>query len=275
MIRKTSRPDCCAHPKPSAILPSVCWIGRNEWGGLPALTASGANVFLIRGRESDVLVDTGHGNILPQLERNIRYVGGEAGRVAEIWMTHSHWDHSGLAAQWQRKHPHVRVRMSAIGARFIRRGDLRLVGCPIDRRARFSAPVRIEPLHEGDILQCPPHEFTVVGLGGHTPDCVGYRGVVDGIDMMFSGDAIIGEQGNVHGNIGWLDGLWQSDVHDYRKTLQKVIADCPKLIIPGHGVPNFGSVARRGVRNCLRRLEKLLAIKDLSGMMPVFGNFKD
>jgi glyoxylase-like metal-dependent hydrolase (beta-lactamase superfamily II) len=110
----------------------------------------------------------------------------------------------------------------------------------------------------------------VVELPGHTPDSIGFRGKMGGVDVMISGDAIIGDQGAIPGSIGWLDGLWLSDVETYERTLKKAAADPPDLILPGHGRPHYGAAARRSLRNCVWRIGKLLAIPNLPSMLPIF-----
>lgn len=254
----------------SAVTKSICWVGRGNWGGLPALTTGGSNVFLIRGDRFDVLVDAGDGYPIRQLETNIRRAGGEPARVREIWVTHSHWDHLGNAAAWQRKYPRAVVRLSVQGVRYLKRKDYRLVGAPLDPAITFEPPATVRPLRHGQALACPPHRLQVVHLPGHTPDCVGFRGTVDGLDVMFTGDAIIGDQGSARGVIGWLDGLWQSDAPIYEKTLRTVLRDPPQLILPGHGVPSYGLASRRSLRNCLWRIRKVLAIPNCPTTLPVF-----
>ncbi len=266
----TAKPNVKAEGSVSAITESIWWVGRGAWGGLPALTTGGSNVFLIRGERFDVLVDAGDGFGIRELERNIRRAGSDPFRVREIWMTHSHWDHLGNAAAWQRKYPHVAVRLSWQGVRYLKKKDYRLVGVPLNPSISFEPPGNVRPLRDGQALRCPPFEFRAVHLPGHTPDCVGFRGNVDGLDAMFTGDAIIGDQGPVRGVIGWLDGLWQSDIQTYERTIRAVLRNPPQLILPGHGVPSYGTAARRSLRNCLWRIRKILAIPHCPTTLPIF-----
>lgn len=265
-----AKPNVRAERAVSAITDSIWWVGRDTWGDLPPLTTGGSNVFLIKGNRFDVLVDAGNGCPIRQLEENIRRAGSEPSRVREIWMTHSHWDHLGNAAAWQRKYPHVVVRLSDQGVRYLKRKDFRLVGAPFDPSIKFDSPASVRPVRNGQVLACPPHRLRAIHLPGHTPDCVGYRGTIDALDVMFTGDAIIGDQGPARGVIGWLDGLWQSDAPTYETTIKAVLGDPPQLIVPGHGVPSYGPAARRSLRNCLWRIRKVTAIPHGSTMLPVF-----
>lgn len=260
--------------EPTLVLPSIAWVGRSAWGGLPPLTdGAGANIWLLRGSEFDVLIDAGFDFGEPQrLHRNLRAVGSAPDRIGEIWLTHSHTDHSGGAIRWQRRYPRIRCRLAAIGCEFLRRGDLRLTGAPMDPKSRFNPPRRPVPVRDGDVLSCPPWRFKAVALPGHTPDCVGYRGEVDGWDVMFTGDAIIGDQGRVRGNVGWLDGLWLSDAPLYERTLAAANRRPPEVMLPGHGVPHAGASVRRSLRNCLWRLKQVNAIPSAPSMFPFYSN---
>jgi glyoxylase-like metal-dependent hydrolase (beta-lactamase superfamily II) len=260
-----------AERDPTQVVEGLWWVGRGPWGMLPALTSVGdANIWLIRGEKFDVLVDVGGGPSLAPLEGRIRQAGGDPRRVREIWLTHSHYDHTCNAARWLAKYPRARCVMSATAAEFFRRRDLRLTGMAMFPGLKYQIPRRLSAVRTGNVLECPPYRFRAVELPGHTPDCVGFRGLIAGVDAMFTGDAIIGDQGAVRGSIGWLDGLWLSDVRVYQRTLQKVAGDPPGLILPGHGVPHYGPAAKRSLRNCVRRIGKLLAIPNLPSMMPLF-----
>lgn len=265
--------DVTPHPEPSRITPSIWWIGRGNWGGLPALTGVDCNVYLLRGDKFDVLVDPGWCSDLRLYEKNIRALGGDPARIGGIWLTHLHWDHSRNVQRWQRRRPGLACRLSDVGAAFLRRGDWRLVGAAMDPSHKYQPPVRFIGVKPGATVRCDPWEFRAVPLPGHTPDCMGFRGRVDGLDVMFTGDAIIGDQGEVRGNVGWLDGLWLSDVNAYEQTLKTQVKRPPGLMLPGHGAGHAGASVGRSMRNCLWRIRKLMAIPHLGSMMAIFGDF--
>ncbi|GEM_PF-4471223 len=272
--RPRPRPQTKPTHEPTLVLPSIAWVGRSGWGGLPPLTdGAGANIWLLRGTEFDVLIDCGSesGNPL-RLNRRLRAVGSARHRIGEIWLTHSHTDHSGGALRWQERYPRLRCRLAEIGCDFLQRGDLRLTGVAMDPHSRFIPPRRPIPVREGEVLLCPPWKLTVVALPGHAPDCVGYRGEVDGWDVMFTGDAIIGDQGKVRGNVGWLDGLWLSDAPLYERMLAAATRHPPEVMLPGHGVPHAGATVRRSLRNCLWRLKQVNAIPSAPSMFPFYRN---
>ncbi len=265
------KPNVEVTGKPTQVLGGLWWIGRGQWGGLPLLTDPGdSNIYLLVGGGRCVLIDSGQGPPAA-LERRMRHAGVRASDVAEIWITHSHWDHFAGAALWQSKHPRCKVRIARRAVQMLRRGDQRLIGGAIAGKGPMPVPRRLAAVDDGDRLACPPYEFAAVALPGHTPDCTGFRGVVDGVDCLFSGDAIIGDQVVGNGVIGWLDGLWLSDVPSYRRTLEKAATKPPGLLLPGHGRPIAGAAVARSIRNCRNRLAQLMDIPHLQSMLPVFN----
>jgi glyoxylase-like metal-dependent hydrolase (beta-lactamase superfamily II) len=228
------------------------------------------NIYLLRGGRFDVLIDCGGNRDVRLLERNIRLAGSDPERVGQVWLTHSHSDHAGGAAAWQKRHPRTLCCLAAVAAKLMRQGNYRLVGTAAIGGS-FEAPARLRPLQSGRLLRCGQHELTVVPLPGHAPDCLGYRGQVDGIDCLFSGDAIIGDQGKAKGVVGWLDGLWLSSVPTYVQTLQAVLARPPELLLPGHGYCQAGPAVRPSLKNCIARLRKVQAIPHAGTMFPFMG----
>lgn len=269
--------DCVAHEEPSAILPSLWWVGRGRWGGLPALTKDGdCNIFLLKGKAFDVLVDCGCSGPVSGLEDNIRRAGSDPSRVREIWMTHSHYDHFAGADWWTRRHPRTVCRLSHIAADFLARKNYQLLGVfhPVPP-ADFKAPQRLRTFRDGDRLHCSPVSLTVEERPGHTPDAVCFRGVIDGVKALFTGDVAFGDQHGAKGRLGWIDGYWLSNIPAYRETLAQLAKRPPDLLLPGHGLPHAGASAKRSLANCLRRIEALVSSEHVAFMGPFWKQFPE
>lgn len=269
------KPNVVPAAGPSAITPSLWWVGRSVWGGLPQISGGAdGNIFLLKGDRYDVLLDAGLGPSLAPLKRNIRLAGSSPERIREIWITHSHGDHFLGAILWAAKYPRIICRLSKVGLDMLRHKDYRLVhGSPLLKSPKALKILR--PLEEGSLLHCPPFELKVEATPGHVPDGLCFRGQVDGLEVLVSGDTVIGDQpigGLQKGMLGWIDGGYcLSDVRVYRRTMLRLAATKPDLILPGHGLPQAGPAARRSLKNCLRRLERLMAMPEFLNLGPYFG----
>lgn len=209
-----------------------------------------SHVWHVRGRDRDLIVDTGLG-VGPIRSALADLIDRPVIAVA----THIHYDHiGGLHAFADRRMHRLEAPLMAdfTGVQWLRRDDfsieqrrgLAAAGQPIDGpflidarpAADFdpatwrikSAPV--QPLDEGDVIDLGDRWFTVLHLPGHTPGCIGLWSDAEGI--LFSGDAIYDE-----GPL--LDGLPESDVAAYRRTMERLITWPARVVHPGHG-PSFG-----------------------------------
>ena len=252
------------------ITPSIFCVGRGSYAGEESISGPGdGNLFLVRGDRGAVLIDLGGGWHAAQVEANVAACGVSPQDIAEAWLTHLHCDHSGGVAAWQDRRP-LTCRLSAIGCKMLGRGDLRLAGVPAIGPG-YRPPTSPRPLRPGQKLRLPPWTLEVVPLPGHSADCLGFRGLIDGKDVLFSGDAIIGDQKGAPGAIGWLDILWMSNVRQYEQTMRDTIANPPQILMPGHGLALKGPAVKASLRNCLRRLGWVRKIPQAHTMFPFMG----
>ena len=210
------------------------------------------NVWHVRGRDADLLVDTGLGlrsllADLPHLFRDRRVVG-----VA----THYHYDHTGGLAELDERWIHeaeaeVVQDAAAIG------GGLRTAGwsdeslrrvqeagyeLPDDGELLTAVPqgVAVEPyavtpfvptrrLVEGDVVDLGDRSFEVLHLPGHSPGSIGLWDEERGV--LFSGDAVY------DGPL--LDFGDDSDVDAYCRTMAR-LRTLPVEVVHGGHEPSFG-----------------------------------
>jgi glyoxylase-like metal-dependent hydrolase (beta-lactamase superfamily II) len=252
---------------------TVFLVGRGRWGGLTPLSGDyDANAYLVRGREGAFLVDAGNGPRCDRIAANVAEAGLDPRRVQGIVLTHLHFDHAGGATQWQHEHG-TPVLAHPEAVRSLAQGDLRLMGLALHPQGARLTPPRIDAgLADGDLLPFGGSRLRTRFAPGHTPDLVCLRGEMDGVDVLFSSDCVIGNQGGVEGCIGWLDGCWRSDIHAYARTVEAIIADPPEALLPGHGRPIRGRAeVMRSLTAARRRIQYLLDIPDLGTMLPITG----
>jgi len=206
------------------------------------------NIWHIRGRDKDMLVDTGMGicslreAALDLLEKNVIAVA-----------THSHYDHTGSMHEFDTRVIHRHEEMGLTEPRL--KGSLRAkdfdqgfrdyladVGYPLKEELITAYPhssydpgtFRTLPaaptwlVEEGDIIDLGNRAFEVLHLPGHSPGSIGLWEQSSG--TLFSGDAIY------DGPL--LDGLEDSDIADYIGTMDRLKALPVNIVHAGHD-PSF------------------------------------
>jgi len=224
-----------------------------------------ANLWYLRGRERDLLVDTGNGiaSVRPVLDRFSR--GGS--REVVTLATHAHADHIGGFHEFDRRmlHPAEARAAEHIGDQ----APLVTADWPPALKEQLAEsgfvppPVLVDavpypgfdpaafritpaaPTHHvqgGDVIDLGGRTLSVVDLPGHTHGSIGL------IDLeecaLLSGDAVY--EG------GLLDTLADSDAELYTRTMEWLQALDVDVVYPGHGWPFGCDVLRRIAGDYLR-----------------------
>lgn len=204
------------------------------------------NIWHIRGRDTDLVVDTGLG--VSSLYQASRHLFGQ--RVAAL-ATHVHLDHVGGHHEFADCWCH---RLEAPG---LRGADPAFTLADIDLRALdFAAPgyetggpaltALPEPgyelsawqirqatvtreLEDGDVIDLGNRHFEVLHLPGHSPGSIGLWEAKTG--TLFSGDAVY------DGPL--LDALPHSDRAAYARTMERLLSLPVNVVHAGHD-PSFG-----------------------------------
>jgi glyoxylase-like metal-dependent hydrolase (beta-lactamase superfamily II) len=224
-----------------------------------------ADLWYVRGRERDLLVDTGNGvaPLVPVLERFAR------GRLASLVAvaTHAHIDHIGGLHEFERRllHPleepaarHIGDIAPLVTARWPdelkeQLADAGLPPAPVlvdalpapgfDPAAfRIAAVAPTHRVEGGDTIDLGDRQLRVLHLPGHTPGCIGLYDEAD--EALFSGDAVY--EGEL------IDTLPESSVDDYARTMRRLLDLPVSVVYPGHGQPFTGERLRELARAYLR-----------------------
>ena len=201
-----------------------------------------ANIWHVRGRDIDLLVDTGMGicPLAPEIDT-------PAGKPLLVVATHIHLDHVGSLHEFP-----LRAGPAQSAAEFGRMSDaatyadefrtLEVAVSKLPWPGWKAAGYRIEPaplirvLDEGDTVDLGDRQFKVLHLPGHSPDSIALFDERDG--AFFSGDAIYDDT--------LLDDLPDSDRPAYRRTMQRLL-DLPIRIGHGGHGPSFSRERMREI----------------------------
>ena len=187
-----------------------------------------ANMWHLRGRDVDLLVDTGMGicPLAPQIET-------PAGKPLLVVATHIHLDHVGSLHEFPlRAGPRMSAAQfesmddAATYAYMFRdlEGAVSKLPAPGWKAADYAIPSAplTRTLDEGDVVDLGDRQFRVLHLPGHSPDSIALFDEADG--LFFAGDAIYDDT--------LIDDLPDSDRTAYRRTMTRLL-DLPVRI--GHG----------------------------------------
>jgi glyoxylase-like metal-dependent hydrolase (beta-lactamase superfamily II) len=206
------------------------------------------NVWHVRGRDSDLVVDTSLG-LRPLRHLVERELDGPLLAVA----THTHGDHTGGLHEFDQRAVHraeadqleraggTTLDSTVFGESVLgpyRDAGYDIPGLLVDAvpaGAPIAAAIEVAPapatriLDDGDVIDLGDRAFEVLHLPGHSPGSIGLWDAASGV--LFSGDAVY------DGPL--LDELDGSDVAAYRKTMAR-LRELPVTVVHGGHEPSFG-----------------------------------
>lgn len=243
---------------------------------LPKNPLKNLNCYVIRDPERSLIIDTGFN--LPEcreaLFRGLEELGVELDR-ADVFLTHMHSDHAGLAAELQREGTKVFIHetdmpylvveslpefWSNCDAAYSREGFpqqlLDKLSFKNPARALISdSTCRFTTVHNGDILKYGGHELECVHTGGHTPGhtCL----YISSLKLMFLGDHVLFD---ITPNITAWD-IRENSLKDYCDNLVRMKSFDVKLPLPAHRGVDIDMYTRidRILEHHEHRLEEALA----------------
>jgi glyoxylase-like metal-dependent hydrolase (beta-lactamase superfamily II) len=192
------------------------------------------NTWHVRGRERDLLIDTGMG---------VGDLRSAMGRLVDrpilAVATHTHFDHVGSHHQFPERACHkaeadilTNPTSANTVADLMADGSIRALPYPDYRIAEYhiaaAPPSRI--LNEGDVIDLGDRVFEVLHLPGHSPGSIGLWERATGI--FFSGDAVYDGE--------LLDKLYHSDIDRYVETMRRLRELPVRVVHCGH----YGSFDR-------------------------------
>jgi metallo-beta-lactamase class B len=245
-----------------ALVTGLRRIGGDTWNGaVEALSAEGdANVYLLNRDGAAALIDCGTVAGRELIETNLRDRSAQVAKLRDLLLTHSHWDHTEAAREWQAAYG-LRTHLNAIGAEYLARGDHRLVGAALQGPDYRFTPFTVDhAVADGETFPLAGIAMTAHFLPGHTPDSTLYTCEIDGARVGICGDVAFGANERGGYSLGLLSNLWQSDLDRYVDSLRKLASIPIDLLAPGHGAVVAGRSAVREAIAATRATAERLAL---------------
>lgn len=221
------------------------WISANSWH--------------VRGRDRDIVFDTGLG--VASLRETLASRFPDREPIAVV--SHAHLDHMGSAHEFVEVWAHELEPTTAVGqgtlsgprlldilgaddVEFDPPADVMVTALPrADYDVEAYALRPVEPtrrLADGDLIDLGDRNLTVLHLPGHTPGSIGLLDADRGI--LFTGDVI-------YDPLAILDGLIGSDLEDYATSMRRLLTLDVDQVHTGHGESFDGQRLRELVHEYL------------------------
>jgi glyoxylase-like metal-dependent hydrolase (beta-lactamase superfamily II) len=197
---------------------------------------SDCNVYAIDCGGESVLIDAGVGRDTESLVTNLVGDGVDPKKVRNLFLTHTHLDHSG-GARFLRERLGLRVCASVESARALETGDERAISldkakqaglypkdfdfpaCPVDRTVR-----------DGEIFRLSDYEVEVIATPGHAHDMLSYLFRGQHGPVLFSGDTLF------FGGKILLSNTYDCNVQHYVSSLYRLARCEIEALFPGHNL---------------------------------------
>lgn len=195
-----------------------------------------ANIWHVRGRDRDLVVDAGLGVASLRTERPEVFTNDPV-----VVVTHAHLDHMGSAYEFTERWAHpleslhrpsgTTINGPMLGEQLGIAGELPellVTGYPAGRgpdQYELRPTTTTRELAEGSLVDLGDIAFEVLHLPGHTPGSICLFNHAEG--MLFSGDVIYDDV--------LLDELHESDKSDYVESLQRLKRLPVQVVHAGHG----------------------------------------
>jgi glyoxylase-like metal-dependent hydrolase (beta-lactamase superfamily II) len=243
------------------ILPNIYLIGSGR-NGVCISDDFDCTVWLLDGGDELAMIEVGCGRDVQAIIDEMQRDGLDPSKVTKILLTHTHADHAGGAAAFQ-KLTGAEVYVGRAGAKNLRSGDEDAIGLTIARRSSYypkdyrvsACPVDFE-LSDGDTIAVGRYTLRVIETPGHSVDSICFHGYIEDRYVLWTGDVIqFGDFGQFKGMISLLYAPGCS-LQAYGKSVRKLADLEVDALLPSHRL--------FCVRNGKRQVD--LVVKAFQGM---------
>lgn len=209
----------------------------------------GSHVYLVKGANKNMLVDTGVVTKFPVLKGCLGEVGLEPEDIDLVVLTHEHVDHAGAAIFFSNSAIIAAHRNAA------NKIELQDEFVTLQRfRGWRTAPLKVDLwLEEGNYIDLGDYQLCVIHTPGHTSGCVCLYEPSE--KLLFSGDTVFA--GGILSEIGP-----SGNISDYMQSIQRLNTLRIEELYPGHGM-----ISRIPEEDMRRALEYALSLFEDSKLL--------
>ena len=214
------------------MIPSFVSLVRADNPG--PMTLEGTNTWIIGAPSGALVIDPG-----PLMQEHLNAIALETdGKVAGIFLTHGHLDHSEGAQRFSE-----------------------MVKAPVFARLPEFTSKDAAPLVDGFQIKDGEVTFRVIATPGHTADSISFfaeKGSDTGDTGLFTGDTILGRGSSI---VAYPDGSVGAYLESLRALSAMLDSRSPVPLLPGHGPVNESSllVVDQYLNHRLERVEQVRA----------------
>jgi glyoxylase-like metal-dependent hydrolase (beta-lactamase superfamily II) len=182
----------------------------------------GSHVYLIKGLNKNVLIDTGTASNYPNLTQGLAELGLKPSQIHLIILTHEHFDHIGACSNF--------FETAVVGAHPLAANKISLQD-EFVMMAKYldvtSQPFRADIwLHDNSVIDLGNYRIRVIHTPGHCSGCICLYEPT--MKLLFTGDTVLAG--------GLLSGILGSgNISDYINSLQRLSSLHVDEFYPGHG----------------------------------------
>jgi len=182
----------------------------------------GSHVYLLRGTNKNVLIDTGTAANFPLLEASLLELGLRPPDIHFIILTHEHFDHIGATCFFFKT---AVVAAHRLAANKIELQDefVTMIRCSDASSIPFHADIWLE---DGTVIDLGNYRLRTLHTPGHASGCICLYEPNE--RLLFTGDTVFCG--------GTLSGIFSSgNISDYMNSLERLSALRVDQLYPGHG----------------------------------------
>ncbi len=211
------------------MIPSFASLVRADNPG--PMTLEGTNTWIIAAPSGALVIDPG-----PHMQEHLDAIAlATDGKVAGIFITHGHLDHSEGAQRFSE-----------------------MVKAPVFARLPEFTSKEATPLEDGLQINDGEVSFRVIATPGHTADSISFFAEKGSDTGLFTGDTILGRGSSV---VAYPDGSVGAYLASLRALSAMLGSRSPVPLLPGHGPVNESSLPVVD-QYLSHRLERVAQVRD-------------